>query len=233
MTLEFVALHQLHRRLDALPLEQLVADALADDVLEVLDAGGFDALALGFLLLALQHELHPLRFLLRLLLGLDGVLQRFGQLQVAQQDVLDDDAARRDLAPHVLQDLLRDPLAPVRVERRGGVAGGDGANRRAEVRHQQHLRERRADLTGRPSPPARDRGDRGSEASSPMIRPSFDGTAAFSLISWVLMLNSVTFASGVDDVDAFGERPAGHAAEDADHADVTRFARTMSPTRRG
>ena len=71
----------------------------ADDVLEVLDAVRLDPLALGFLLLALQHELHPLRFLLRLLFRLDSVLQRVGELQVAQQDVLDDDAARLHLAP--------------------------------------------------------------------------------------------------------------------------------------
>jgi len=48
---------------------------------------------------SLQHEHHPLHFLLGLLLRLDGELQRVGQLQVAQQHVLHDDAARRDLAP--------------------------------------------------------------------------------------------------------------------------------------
>ena len=30
-----------------------------------------------------------------------------------------------------------------------------------------------------------------------MIRPSFDGTEAFSLISWVLTLSSVTLATGL------------------------------------
>ena len=53
-----------------------------------------------------------------------------------------------------------------------------------------------------------------------MMRPSFDGTAAFSLISWVLMLNSVTFASGVDDVDPLRRASVRHAPEDADHADA-------------
>ena len=42
---------QLDCGLDALPLEQLVADALRDDVLEVLDAACLDALAFGFLAL--------------------------------------------------------------------------------------------------------------------------------------------------------------------------------------
>jgi hypothetical protein len=55
----------------------------------------------------------PLRFLLGLLLGLDRVLQRLGQLQIAEQDVLHDHASRCDLSPHVLQNLLRDALAPI------------------------------------------------------------------------------------------------------------------------
>ena len=91
----------------------------AHDVLKVLDALRFDALALGLLLLPLQHELHPLRFLLRLLLGLDGLLERVGQLQVAQQHVLDHDAARLHLRLQVAHDLPRDALARVGVERAG------------------------------------------------------------------------------------------------------------------
>jgi hypothetical protein len=45
---------QLLGRLDALPLEELRADALRDDSLEVGDALRFDALPLRFLLLLLQ-----------------------------------------------------------------------------------------------------------------------------------------------------------------------------------
>src|SRR5262245_30525214 len=54
------ALGDLHRRLDALPLQELLGDPLRDDALEVGDALRFDPLALGLLALLLEHELHPL-----------------------------------------------------------------------------------------------------------------------------------------------------------------------------
>src|SRR5262249_32282664 len=44
--------------LDALPLEEILADARGHDPLEVGDALGLDPLALGFLLLLLEDELH-------------------------------------------------------------------------------------------------------------------------------------------------------------------------------
>src|SRR5919108_5765983 len=52
------ALRQLVRDLDRLPLQQLGADALGDDVLEIGDALALDALALRLLSLSIQDESH-------------------------------------------------------------------------------------------------------------------------------------------------------------------------------
>src|SRR5437867_3974327 len=43
---------------DAFPLQQLRADALGDNLLKVTDTGGFNPLALRFLLFFLQSEVH-------------------------------------------------------------------------------------------------------------------------------------------------------------------------------
>src|SRR6185312_2008115 len=75
---------QLFRRLDALPLEQLLADPRRDDALEVGDALCLDALALGLLLLLLQHELHLLGFLLAPQLFLNRVREHRRQSDPAQ-----------------------------------------------------------------------------------------------------------------------------------------------------
>src|SRR5436190_1322524 len=60
------ALRQLMGDLDRLPLQELRADALGDDRLEVRDALGLDALAIRLLPLTVEHEAHPLRLLLGL-----------------------------------------------------------------------------------------------------------------------------------------------------------------------
>ena len=92
-----------------------------------------------FLLLALEHELHALRFLLRLLLGFDGVLERVRQLQVPQQDVFDDDAARLHLSPARPPESAG-PCPRARPSRASCRVGGRyRAHRRAEVRDQQHV----------------------------------------------------------------------------------------------
>src|SRR5438093_12660396 len=71
--LRVAARRQLLGGLDPFPLEQLRADALRDDALEVGDALRLDTLALGLLLLLLQHELHLLGLLLAPQLLLNGV----------------------------------------------------------------------------------------------------------------------------------------------------------------
>src|SRR5206468_5731211 len=55
---------ELFGRLDSFPLEQLRADPLCDDALEVGNALRLDALPLRLLLLFLKHELHLLRLML-------------------------------------------------------------------------------------------------------------------------------------------------------------------------
>src|SRR4029077_4450706 len=110
--------------LDALPLEELLADPLRDDLLEIGDALRLYTLALGFLLLLGQHVLHLHRFLLGALLGFDRRLQRFGELDLAQQHVLDDDAAIGEVLAELVEDALGDELAPARVERGGGIRRG-------------------------------------------------------------------------------------------------------------
>src|SRR5882672_12417863 len=74
------ARRQLLRSLDALPFEQLRADARGHNLLEVCNTLRFDALALRLLLFLLQDEAHPQGILLGLLLGLDGAFQHRRQL---------------------------------------------------------------------------------------------------------------------------------------------------------
>src|SRR5262249_42956286 len=109
--LRVAARGQLLRGLDPLPLEELGADALCDDPLEVGDPLRLDALALGFLLLFLQHELHLLRFLLAAQLLLDRVRDERRQADLPQQHLLHDDAALPGEPPEQVEDLARDPLA--------------------------------------------------------------------------------------------------------------------------
>src|SRR5262245_22944384 len=134
-----LTLDQFHRRLDAFPLEELFADALRDDVLEILNTRGLDPFAFGFLLLALKHKLHALRFLLRLLLRFDRMFQGIRELQVAQQHILNDDTARRDISGDIFHDLPRDGFACIRIQGRRAVPRGDGADRRSECRLEQHF----------------------------------------------------------------------------------------------
>src|ERR671925_965193 len=70
-------LGQFVRDLDGFPLQQLGADPTRHDRLEVGDALGLHALALGFLTLAVEHEAHALRLLLGLQLFLDGGRQQW------------------------------------------------------------------------------------------------------------------------------------------------------------
>ncbi len=101
-------------------------------LLEVADAGGFDALALCLLSFFLQTEVHGQRFLLGLLFGFDGGLQCGGQLDVAQENVLDGQAALIELLADLIVNLLGYHFAFARVESVGGVGGGCFANGGAE-----------------------------------------------------------------------------------------------------
>src|SRR5258708_34783760 len=80
--LSVYALGKIFRGLDSLPFQELRADALRDDLLEVANALGFNALALGFLRFLLQAEVHGQRFLLGLLLGFNRRPQRGGPMDV-------------------------------------------------------------------------------------------------------------------------------------------------------
>ena len=122
------------RHLDGLPLQQLGTDALGDDGLKVGDALRLDALAVGFLTLAIEHEAHALGLLLGLELLLDGGRQQWGQLDVAQQDLLGLDAAGGERALHVLEHVLRHHLARRGVEELRLVLGGDVTDGRAQLR---------------------------------------------------------------------------------------------------
>src|SRR6266542_427671 len=217
-----LALHELHRRLDAFPLEEFLAVALGDDVLEVLDAGGFHALALSFLFFALEHELHSLRFLLRLLLRFDRVLQGVGKLEVAQEDVFHDDAARRHLSRHVVQDLLGDRLARIGVKRRRGIARGDRAHRGAERRLQQYLFIVRTNLLVnlRRAPRIEVIENRRLESHDQAL-PRGHGCVLLDLLRLDAQLGHSR--RRVHEVDPLGERATGHTTEDADDADVAGF----------
>src|SRR5262249_15789291 len=130
-------------RLDPLPLEQLRADALRDDPLEVRDALRLDPLALGFLLLLREDELHLLRFLLAPQLLLNGVRNDGWKPDLAQQDLLDADSPIAGHSPKQLEDLARDPLALRRIERLGFIRRRDLADRGSELRL-----DDRADVVG-------------------------------------------------------------------------------------
>src|SRR6266436_1990794 len=69
-------LGQKFRGFNPFPFQQLRADALGHDLLEVAHTSGFDPLALCFLLFFLQTETHSQRFLLGLLLRFDGSFER-------------------------------------------------------------------------------------------------------------------------------------------------------------
>src|SRR6266571_5454964 len=128
------AVGQLLGRLDPLPFQELRADPRRHDALEVGDPLRLDPLALRLLLLLLENERHPQRVLLRLLLRLDRLLEHRRELDVAQQHVLDDDAARTQLALQLLLHLLRHFFAGPGVQRVGVVGRGGGADGRAQHR---------------------------------------------------------------------------------------------------
>ena len=127
------AARQLFGRFDPLPFEQLRADALRHDPLEVGDALGLDALALGLLLFLLQHEFHLLRLLLAPQLLLDGVGHDGWQPDLPQQHLLDDDAALAGDAPEQRKNLVGDLLSFGGIQRFRFVRGGDLANGRSEL----------------------------------------------------------------------------------------------------
>src|SRR5450755_1893050 len=70
------ALGQALGRFNALPFQQLRTDPLGHNLLEVANAGGFNAFALGLLRFLLQAEVHGQCFLLGLLFRFDGRFQR-------------------------------------------------------------------------------------------------------------------------------------------------------------
>src|SRR5215470_508417 len=114
-------LGQSFRRLNPFPLQQLRADSLSDDLLEVADALRFDSLALRFLRFFLQAEIHRQRLLLGLLLGFDRGLERGGQLDVTEKHAFNDESALAEQTSKLVVDLLGDHLALAGVESIGGV----------------------------------------------------------------------------------------------------------------
>ena len=99
------------------PFEQLRADPLRHDALEIRDALRFDALAFRLLFFLLQDKAHAQGVLLRLLLRFDGRFQHRRQLHVAQQHGFDNHASRRELRGQLILDLLLHDLARIGVER--------------------------------------------------------------------------------------------------------------------
>ena len=145
--------------------------------------------------------------------------KRVGKLQVAQQDVLDDDAARLHLRLQVRQNLLRDGLAGVGVERAREVGRRHRANRRAEVRHQQDVAVFGADplihLGGARRVEVIEH--RGLE---PHDQSLLRGHRRPFLHFQRLDVELVNPRQRIHRVYPFAHRRAGHAAEDGDHAHV-------------
>src|SRR5579863_8896301 len=109
--------------LDPLPFEQRRRDTLRHNLLEVADARGLDALALSFLRLFLQSEVHREGFLLGLLLGLDGRFQRSRKLNIAQQNRFHRYPALGQIFRNSLLNLFGYHLALAGIEGVGRVRG--------------------------------------------------------------------------------------------------------------
>mmetsp|Transcript_28586 Transcript_28586/g.68171 ORF Transcript_28586/g.68171 Transcript_28586/m.68171 type:complete len:293 (-) Transcript_28586:94-972(-) len=127
-------LRQTLRGLDALPLQELLRDALRHDALEVCDAAGFDGLALRLLALLREHKRHARALLLRLRLQLDRARQLLRQLQRLQQHVLHHDPARREPPGQLLLHLLLQRIAPFAVQRLRLHLARQPAHRRRQLR---------------------------------------------------------------------------------------------------
>jgi len=214
----------LHRRLDPLPVQQRLGDALRDDALEIGDALRLDALALRLLTLLLQHEVHALRVLLGLLLGLDGRLERRRQPDVAEQHVLDDDAAGLRRPSHLGEHLLRDPVAPFAVECARGVGGGDRPHDRPHVRNDEHVQvvaANRLEDVGRTLrvEPVQERGLEVHE--QPLARGHLGHLLGLLRADG----KRSDLLERVDEVEALGQLFAGHAAEQRQDPDVSGFHR--------
>src|SRR5262245_3730236 len=128
------AVGQLLGGFDAFPLEQLGADALRHDPLEIGDALRLDALALRLLLLLLQHELHLFGFLLAPQLFLNRIRHHGRQADFPEQHLLHQNAALARQLPEERKDLACDSVALGGIERLRLVRRRDLANRRPELR---------------------------------------------------------------------------------------------------
>lgn len=115
-------------RLDALPLEQLGRDALADNLLKVCNTLCLNRLALTLLPLLGEDILHALRLLLRLRLELDALRQVLGELDALEQHVDDDNPHRRQLALQLRLDGVLDEAAAAGIQRLGGALGREAAH---------------------------------------------------------------------------------------------------------
>src|SRR5438552_810267 len=214
------ALRQLVGDLDRLPLQELRADALGDDRLEVRDALSLDALAIRLLPLTVEHEAHPLRLLFGLELLLDGGGQEWRQLHVAEQHLLGFDAARAERSLHVLEDVLRDLFALRRVEELCLVLRGHVPNGRAQLRLDDDLLELAADglvylrRDIRPEPE--------EERDVEVDDQTFGGGNRRGFLDLAGLRAELEDArSGHDEADARSERTIGDRPEEVLHPDVT------------
>src|SRR6266404_2236355 len=126
-------LGQKFRSFNAFPLQQLRADALGYNLLEVAHARSFDPLALRFLLFFLQAETHSQRFLLRLLLRFDRSFERGRQLDITQQNAFHNEATLAEKTGELIKYLLGDHLTFAGVESIRSVRGSRFTNGRAHI----------------------------------------------------------------------------------------------------
>src|SRR5207249_10955648 len=96
--------------LNPLPDQQRLADTLGDDLLEVGDPLGLNALTVGFLPFLLQHVDHALRFLIGLLLSFDSLPHRRWRANIAQENPLEPNASRLDRRRQLRTNLLCETL---------------------------------------------------------------------------------------------------------------------------
>src|SRR6266403_4791532 len=96
---------------------------MGHDLLEVAHARGFDPLALRLLLFFLQAETHSQRFLLGLLLRLDGSFESGRQLDITQQNAFHNETALAEKTRELIKYLLGDHLTFAGVESIRSVRG--------------------------------------------------------------------------------------------------------------
>ncbi len=94
-----------------LVLNEFVGQSRSQDALVVGNTLGFYPFAVGFLFFFFQHEFHFLRLLLCIDFGFDGLFHRFGQLDIADQQVFQHDAALCEFFFNSLENLLLKFLA--------------------------------------------------------------------------------------------------------------------------